>query len=153
MYSSIVSFFSRLSQAQIASLIILLFILWSLISWQWYVCGIRGLCAEAPRSPEIVFELKTAEASLTAPTDLCLPLITTPLGLSEKSATEEARRLAAFLNTHYRARLALDGIFGPSDHAAVTTFQRAHNLPQTGEIDETTREVINREACSLVTTN
>jgi peptidoglycan hydrolase-like protein with peptidoglycan-binding domain len=84
---------------------------------------------------------------------MCLPLITTPLGLSEKSATEEARRLASFLNTQYHARLALDGIFGPSDHAAVLAFQRAHELPETGMIDEPTREVINREACSLVTTN
>jgi peptidoglycan hydrolase-like protein with peptidoglycan-binding domain len=153
MYSSILSFFSRLSQAQIVSLIILAFIVWSLISWQWYVCGIRGLCGETLDTPDAVFAVPTAEASPTAPTDLCLPLITTPLGLSEKSATEEARRLASFLNTHYHARLALDGIFGPSDHAAVTAFQRTHNLPTTGEIDETTREVINREACSLVTTN
>lgn len=142
MLDTVTSFYNRLSKAQIAASIIVLFTLWSLVCVQWYVCGIRNLCEV---STHAAIRVSTAEAA--SEVTPCMPIVHAPLGLGVKNSAGDARNLAQFLNTTQHQELALDGIFGPSDHAAVVAYQAAHNLPQTGSIDETLLGMVNREAC------
>jgi len=35
-----------------AWIVLLLFLIWGFISWNWYVCGIKGFCGDAPSPPK-----------------------------------------------------------------------------------------------------
>lgn len=84
--------------------------------------GAGGLSANAPDW----LKQAVAAASSTA-------TIAKVLKLGDKGADVLAAQKKLF---------ALDGIFGPTTEAAVKVFQRAHGLPQTGEIDAATRKAL-----------
>ncbi len=148
MLDAITTYINRLTKAQLAALILLLFVVWCLIAWRWYVCGVRDLCSHHPLTHQVTVGFATAEA--TAPAEVvCAPILLYSIGFEGKNSTEDLRRLAHFFNVVQKERLALDGIFGPSDEAAVLHYQYRHGLPQTGSIDDTLKEMINREACEI----
>lgn len=134
----------KLPKVQQILLVLGIFFLWCLISWFWYTCSIKGFCPFTP-------ETNGSEVVITPLSDQsCAPLLDHTLALGSHNDRDEVRRLEHFLRSNTGARIASDGMFGPSDAAALRAYQTSREslgLAPTGIADEATRALINSDAC------
>jgi len=134
--------------------ILVLFVIWSFISWYWYTCDIKGFCGAA------MAERQAAQVILTeqeADERLCDPIIVDSLKLGWKNPEEQMKTLERFLNEEENEDLAVDGFFGRSDFAAVSRFQTKYNedilepygrTSPTGFVHTETKDKINELYCA-----
>ena len=125
-----------------AGLMVLLFFIWGGISWQWYTCGIKGVCTENPTATQ---------------TKKCSPYITSYLKINLQNSTEDVQRLESFLNTYENEHLAPNGIYGLDDEAAIKRFQKKYKdailapwgiTEASGFVFKTTQDHINTLYCT-----
>lgn len=153
---------------------IALFVAWSLVSWQWYTCQIKGFCVSSAQLQDI--ELPEASVvNLTAPVagegieivakevtpvevapQKCVARLTQHIKLGATNDEMEVRKLEEFLNDFENEKLLVDGVYGVEDEVAVKRFQEKYREAvltpwgldaPTGFVYQTTREQINKMYC------
>lgn len=128
------------------------FLIWGIISWNWYVCGVKGLCEfekkvvmqddssisigdidqeVAERDDENVQGRSTASTNVTTRKVTstreivieCDAHLDTYLRLGYQNSSVEMEKLEEFLNKYEDEELEVNGVFESSDEAAVMRFQ------------------------------
>jgi len=146
-----------------AIIVFSLFLIWSLISWYWYVCGIRGFCFEF-NNPSVMLVAVShtgrpfIETTYVDDGKICEKMyISGPIGVNYRNHFAEVKRLEHFLNITQSEDLAEDGLFGLSDTRALQRFQWKYRdvilfpnnlIYPSGRIDTHTLEYINSVACN-----
>lgn len=132
------------------AIVLIAFVLWSLLSWFWYVCGIKNLCTVGNTSVEVaqvlapIFPAEHAAAAETA----CPPYITKDIAKGVRNDPVEVRKLERLLNVLFAEALATDGLYGRNDIAAVKRYEaRRFNQVVTGDVRGATRDAINADVC------
>ncbi len=146
-----------------AYFIILLFVAWSLISWHYYTCTIKGFCgapavtASSSKSVDAETSSSTGTVEHSDAATPCSPYITTSIRRGAENDPADVRRLETFLNAHLGTQLPVDGVYDEKDEAAVREFQTRYaadvltpwGITQpTGYVHTTTREKINALHCA-----
>ena len=162
---------TRMQKHDLSLFMTLAVLLWMVVAWYWYVCGLKGLCEFVDRDPptpvvervpvedrrdEVVRgegQERAEEVVLECPSHL-----SSPLRLGSENRKWEVRRLEDFLNTYEGEDVAEDGVFTPAEEAAVKRFQLKYrrevldpwglSVPS-GYVGETTRNQINALHCAL----
>lgn len=111
-----------------ALLILTLFFIWGGISYQWYVCGIKGFCGEEQVTTQATEQIATQEQITVEPAapmiaDTCEPLLTQQITVGARNDVAQVLRLQQFLNMYEGEQLTLDGKYSSADVAAVKRFQ------------------------------
>ena len=146
-----------------AIIVFSLFLIWSVISWYWYVCGVRGFCFEF-NNPEVLLVAVSHTGRPFIETDqldtekVCTHKYMTELiGVNYRNSFSEVKKLEHFLNVTQGEDLAEDGLFGLSDTRALQRFQWKYRdlilfpnnlIYPSGHIDPETLEHINTIACN-----
>ena len=74
---------------------------------------------------------------------------TVPSGLKRGARGLDVKVLQAKLNAFGNLSLVTDGVFGGLTEKALRDYQAKHALPATGEVDDTTRRLLNNERVEL----
>jgi len=128
------------------------FVIWGIISWNWYVCGIKGFCQEeaivqqddsisigeiddevAERPVEniqgTVAGNSTARQTTTVTREKiveCSTYLDSYLRRGYQNSPSDMRRLEQFLNEYESENLTVNGVFELSDERAVERFQEKY---------------------------
>ena len=153
-----------------AYFIVLLFAVWSLFSWHWYTCWIKGFCT-VTSNPTVATQLSELSQQPVQPQEpvleevqtvqqeqqkQCNQYITTRIRYGINNDRSDVQRLEEFLNTYEGESLSVDGVYGVDDIAAVNRFQEKYRdavltpwgiTQPTGYVYKTTRQKINELYC------
>lgn len=147
----------RLSQPSILVVSIVTIFAW-LIGTLLLACSNDFSCGTSEKSPTPI----TQSPEPTAPLDQCPVYLSHTISPRIKNDRNEVTRLQIFLNSYMNLSLKIDGTYDRDDIQALMQFQAMHgdeilapyNLRSaTGIVSETTRGVINRIQCDLITQN
>lgn len=120
---------------------------WTLGSWYWYVCPIKGFC-KAPQAAAVPKALGTGD---------CSQYLQGQIKLDLANESVEVTKLQRFLNRNQGESLTETGVYTQVDEAAVRRFQVKYRhdvldpwgYPNpTGYVYKTTREKINELYCA-----
>ena len=106
-----------------ATLILVLFALWGMLSWYWYTCDIKGFCGATTQEQEVVDDENGIVLDENGQPISCEPAITDSLRLGWKNPEEQVRLLETFLNETEGETLEVDGFYGQDNADAVSRFQ------------------------------
>lgn len=139
-----------------------LFFIWGGISFYWYTCGIKGFCTPQEPVAVVADRFGTAQGGkgiqMPVPQD-CKGLVYDYIIPSAQNNTDAVKALEYFLYTFEGENIEMDGIYSPSDVAAVKRFQEKYRSTilapyglsrPTGRVQEATLYVINTLYCSSV---
>lgn len=134
-----------LSRQQHMALILALFAVWMVVSWMWYVCGIKNLCSVPTLNKTAAIVTPVAEAGDVA----CEAYLTEDIRIDTRNSSTEVRNLERFLNVLFGEHLASDGLYGHSDIAAVKRYEvrRLPGRTPEGNVSHAVREMVNSDAC------
>ncbi len=138
-------------QKMLGWLAVILFFIWSIVSWHWYTCKIKGFCGQkkvtevplkekapeikiAKRVPQIVetkkIKVEVVEVEEVKETpkakEECKPYLVQKIGFGRKNSTTEVKKLEQFLNNHEHESLKIDGYYSATDERAVRRFQQKY---------------------------
>jgi len=146
-----------------AIIVLALFLMWSVVSWYWYTCGVRGFCFEF-NVPNVMLVsvshtgLPFIESNYIDVEKVCAhAYITELIGVNYRNSFFEVKKLEHFLNVTQGEDLAEDGLFGISDIRALQRFQWKYRdlilfpnnlIYPSGHIDNATLAHINAIACN-----
>ncbi len=125
-------------------------IIWTLGSWYWYVCPIKGFC-RAPHMPV------AAAPKAPASQEDCSKYLQGQIKIDLQNDPAQVEKLQRFLDKNQGENLTVTGTYTPADEAAVKRFQVKYRhdvldpwgYPNpTGYIYKTTREKINELYCA-----
>ncbi len=146
--------------------IIALFVAWSVVSWQWYTCQIKGFCttsveqvAQLPEAPvqELTSPVQKDEVVPVAVAAECEARLNKHIKRGAANDAGEVRKLEQFLNNFQGEKLAVDGVYDDVDELAVKRFQEKYRAEvltpwdlaePTGFVYKTTRQQINKLYCA-----
>lgn len=157
-------------QKMLGWLAVILFLIWSVISWNWYTCKIKGFCGqgkvvEVPKAPEVKkvvpkppepkkLSVKVIEKPKVK--KKCKTYLTQKIGFGRGNSTSEVKKLEKFLNQHEGESLNVDGYYSATDEKAVRRFQQKYSnailapwgrKTPTGNVFVTTVSKINQLYC------
>lgn len=148
-----------------------LFLVWGFISWYWYTCDIKGFCGSPGAGEEMAVEddsmVETTEDGDIIIRDTegnelatCEPYIVDSIRDIWANPPEQVMRLERFLNDVEGEQLAVDGVYGNADFAAVERFQLKYadailtpydRTEPTGFVHTETKQKINELHCKAQT--
>lgn len=145
-----------------AILVFSLFLIWSVVSWYWYTCGIRGFCFDINAPTVLLVSVSHTgrpfiETEYFETNRQCSDYLVELIGLNYRNAPHSVRKLEYFLNITQGEDLAEDGLFGLSDVRALQRFQWKYRdlilfpnnlIYPTGHVNKETLEHINTIACN-----
>ena len=144
----------------------LAFLVWALISWRWYTCGVKGFCgAEGREQLAVSLEERArpslapvdADATLDLGDETCDVYLGSYIKSFANNPTSEVEKLERFLNEYENEELVVDGVYKAADVAAVMRFQRKYKddvlfpwgeTQPTGYVYKTTLKKINDIYCA-----
>ena len=153
-----------------AYIVILLFVGWSLFSWHWYTCWIKGFCSveKAPTAQSLdaaidtviapVTKVKTVPVAIDRVAD-CTTYLTGYIRRGHDNEAVNVERLEKFLNAYEGESLLVNGRYENDDEEAVNRFQEKCRsavltpwdlVEPTGYVYTKTREHINKLYCERV---
>lgn len=86
------------------------------------------------------------DKKITIP-QICTTPLTTDLKVTSKGS--EVKILQDYLNYKFNQKLTLDGVFGQKTASSIKTIQKDANIPQTGVVDQATRDVLSKECITI----
>jgi hypothetical protein len=101
---------------------------------------------EKNNRPE-TFKLTLPTKNQTTLPQACTTLLTTDLKIKDRN--NQVKILQDYMNYKFHQTLKLDGIFGVKTEGSVKTIQKMFSLPETGIVDQATREAISTECTQL----
>jgi len=128
------------------TLLVIVAIIWTLFSWRWYTCGIKGFCEHRP----VVAQQKHPQPKR------CGEYLHEFIREGRNNNPEEVRKLEIFLNKAEKEHLTVDGVYGVDDIKAVKRFQEKYRKEiltpwgmqrPSGHVFKTTRAQINKLYC------
>jgi peptidoglycan hydrolase-like protein with peptidoglycan-binding domain len=147
-------------------IVLLLFLVWSYVSWGWYTCGIKGFC-EDTKQPAAAVSVEKEKELKDAPIvtykqgkKQCAPYLTTDLSFKYKNDAEEVKKLQTFLRTSEEFDIEVNGTFDAATLEAVNTFQKRYSkdilvapwglTAPTGNVFSATKRKINQLYCEEI---
>jgi len=147
-------------------LVILLMAIWTVVSWYWYTCKIKGFCRQkiekqvvvtpvvsVPQEPVVVLDLETPKpvevkkplVKIEEPKKECTALLTQYIKLGEDNDKDSVKKLENFLNDYEGQSVKVDGIYSTSDDQKVRAFQSKYkkDILEPIDLDEPTGNVLN----------
>jgi hypothetical protein len=97
--------------------VVLLFFVWSAVSFIWYACSIKNVCAK--NSVEIAGQVCTPYIS-----EYVIFHSDTPF----ENDPEDVKKVQVFMNEHMHSNLQIDGTFDPDDQDIVRMFQEVYQI-------------------------
>lgn len=97
-------------------------------------------------------QIETFKLTIPGDKKITIPQIcTTPLtaDLKVTSKGNEVKILQDYLNYKFNQKLTLDGVFGKKTTASIKTIQKDAALPETGIVDQATRDALSKE-CIII---
>jgi len=159
--------------------VVIVAVLWSALSWYWYVCGIKGFCEASLYSTNTSDEVQSRETdsvngnssrsdrntstegtvvSTEELTIQCESYLDSYIRKGYNNVEADVVRLQTYLNTYENESLDVDGSFGTLDEEAVKRFQLKYRkavmnpwgmTQPSGYVFKTTRDHINTLKCAL----
>lgn len=93
------------------------------------------------------FKLTLPSEKTTTIPKACTTFLTSDLKIKDRN--DQVKILQDYMNYKFNQTLKIDGIFGIKTQGSVKTIQKMFNLPETGVVDQATREAISTECTTI----